>query len=94
MKKNNNTLKIFFIKLISIVVAILIIINVSYNLIINNIINLNNFSKISTKENLDKFKNKIRNEINKSLQKEKILNDDDKKIIIELYNKIKDELKK
>ena len=91
MKDNN--LKVFFIKLISTAIAIILLINISYNLILADKMEIiNQFISMSNKENLKSIKNKIRSEINKGLQKDKILNEEDKKIILQLYNKLKTEL--
>ena len=91
--KNKTELKTFFIKLISIVISIIIIINVSYNLIfaekmesINTLLNLNK------KENIESLKNKIRIEIEKEIEKEKILNDEDAELLYKFYSKIKEEI--
>ena len=93
-KDNNSNLKVFFIKLIAITFSIIIIINITYNLIfaekfenINKILSLNNI------ENIEKIKDKIRKEINNGLSKEKLMNDEDKIMLYKLYIKIKDEFK-
>lgn len=94
MNNNKNILKIFFIKLVSIVVAIVLIINITYNLILADKMEMiNQIFSITKKENINKIKNKIRIEIDKGLQKDKILNEEDKEIILKLYKKIKNELK-
>jgi hypothetical protein len=93
-KDNNSNLKVFFIKLIAITFSIIIIINITYNLIfaekfenINKILSLNNI------ENIEKMKDKVRKEINNGLSKEKLMNDEDKIMLYKLYIKIKDEFK-
>ena len=93
MNQNNKTdLKRFFIKLAAITFAIIVIINVTYNLIfaeklesINKILSLNN------KENIELVKNKIRMEMNKGLLKDKIMNDEDRVLFYKFYLKIKNE---
>ena len=85
--KNNNNLKTFFIKLIAIVFAIIVVINVSYNLIVAE--KLENFGN---KESVEVLKNKIRSEIQKGLDKDKILNKEDKELLLKFYLKIKNEL--
>lgn len=89
-KKSN--LKLFFIKLLGISISVIIIINITYNLIfadkfekINKLLDGNN------KENAEQIKNKIRNEIKKGLAKDKILNDEDKILLYNLYHKLKEE---
>jgi len=86
-KKNKSDLKIFFIKLISIVFGTIIVINVSYNLIIAE--KLENFS---SKKNINLVKDKIRKEIRGAINKEKILNEEDKVLLYNFYMKIKQEL--
>jgi len=93
-KDNNSNLKVFFIKLIAITFSIIIIINITYNLIfaekfenINKLLSLNNI------ENIEKMKDKIRKEINHGISKEKLINDEDKIMLYKLYIKIKDEFK-
>ena len=84
--ETKNDLKKFFIKLIAIVFAAIVLINVSYNLIISE--KLENFT---SKQNIEKVKNKIRSEIRNSLKKDKILNEEDKVLIYKFYIKIKKE---
>ena len=87
-----NKLKIFFIKLFSIVVAIILIINTTYNIIfaekIDKIIHV-----LSLSENKNEIKDKIRSEIKKGIKKDKILSDEDRELIQQLYNKVTNELK-
>ena len=91
MDKKNN-LKFFFIKLISVTFAIIVIINVIFNLIFAD-----KLEKIDQILSLDKSKfrselrEKIRNEIRNGLAKDKILNEEDKKLLFNLYKKIKSE---
>ena len=84
--ETKNDLKKFFIKLIAIVFAAIVLINVSYNLLIAE--KLENFT---SKANIEKVKNKIRSEIRNSLKKDKILNEEDKILLYKFYIKIKNE---
>ena len=94
MKKIDKNLKTFFIKLISVLIAIIIIINATYNLILADKIEMiNNLFESSSRENISNIKDKIRQEIREGIKKERILNEEDKELIIELYKKIKNELK-
>ena len=92
MEKNN--LKIFFINFGSITFAIIVIINVVYNLIFAE-----KLEKINSLLELDKskFRNdlrmKIRKEIKNGLEKEYIFNEEDKILIYKLYKKIQKEFK-
>ena len=83
---NKTDLKKFFIKLIAVIFAIIVVINVSYNLIIAG--NLENFS---SKENIEQIKDKIRSEIKSGLEKDKILNEEDKILLYKFYLKLKNE---
>tara|TARA_B100001063_G_C16688994_1_gene515976 strand:+ start:496 stop:798 length:303 start_codon:yes stop_codon:yes gene_type:complete len=95
MQQNNNSeLKTFFIKLISITISIIIIINVIFNLVLGD--RLEKIDKIfSVFEYQDRknIKNNILSELEKSLEKEEIIDKNDKLIILKLYNKIKKEFK-
>ena len=80
--KNPNNLKTFFIKLISITFAIIVIINVTYNLILaDKLENINSLLQLNKKENIELVKNKVRLEIEKGIKKDKILNEEDKILV-------------
>jgi len=94
MNQNNNKsdLKKFFIKLIAIVFAVIIIINVSYNLIFaEKLETINKLFNLSDKENSKQIKDKIRSEIRSGLDKDKILNEEDKMLLYKFYLKLKNE---
>ena len=89
---NPNNLKTFFIKLISITFAVIIIINVTYNLILaDKLESINNLLQLNKKENIELIKNKIRLEIEKGVKKDKILNEEDKILLYKLYKKLRKE---
>ena len=89
---NPNNLKTFFIKLISITFAIIIIINVTYNLILaDKLENINSLLQLNKKENIELVKNKIRLEIERGIKKDKILNEEDKILLYKLYKKLRKE---
>ena len=91
-KENKNKIKKFLIKLIAITFAIIIIINTTYNMIFaDKLETLNTIFSLNEKENIDLVKNKIRLEIYKGLEKEKIFSDKDKKLLFKLYIKLKKE---
>ena len=91
-KKNSNNLKLFFIKLAAITLSIIIILNVTYNLIFaDKLESFNKILKLNEKENIEFIKNKIRSEISSGLEKEKLLNEEDKILIYKFYKKIKKE---
>ena len=81
LEKNNSDIKTFLIKLVAISVAAIVIINVSFNLILGDKIDkINLILSLNEKENIEKIKDKVRLEINKGLEKDKILNKDDKEL--------------
>ena len=92
-ENNRPNLKNFFIKLLAISFAIIIIINVSYNLIFSDKMDtINKILSLNKKENIVHFKNKIRLEIKKGLSKEKIFKDEDAKLLKRLFIKVKKEI--
>jgi cell division protein YceG involved in septum cleavage len=89
---NQSDLKKFFIKLIAITFAIIIIINVTYNLIFaEKFENINKLLSLNNKKNIELIKDKMRLEIKKGLLKDKIMNEEDKVLFYKFYLKIKNE---
>ena len=89
---NKNDLKRFFIKLIAITFSIIIIINITYNLIFaEKFENIDKILSLNNKQNIEEVKDKIRLEIKNGLAKDKILNEEDKILLYELYLKIRNE---
>ena len=88
----NHSLKIFFIKLISISLAIVFVINILFNLIVadkfKSIGLLLSIDELETRRELG---NKIRDDIEQILKKEHIIKKEDKLLIYKLYQKIKSE---
>ena len=96
MDQNNEKadLKKFFIKLIAIIFAVIIVINISYNLIFaDKLENINKLFSLNNKDNIEQIKNKIRLEIKSSLDKDKILHEEDKILLYKFYLKVKNEFK-
>ena len=88
---NKSDLKKFFIKLTAITFSIIIIINITYNLIFaDKIENINKLLSLN-KESIELIKDKIRLEVKNGLLKDKILNDEDKILFYEFYLKLKNE---
>ncbi len=91
---DKSNLKKFFIKLIAITFSIIIIINITYNLIFaEKLENINKFLSLSDKESVELLKNKIRSEMKKGLLKDKIINDEDKILFYDFYQKVKNEFR-
>ena len=90
--KSQNNYKSFFIKLASISLAAVIVINLLFNLIFAE-----RLEKIDKALSLDKsktrseIKQKIRNELSKGLSKENMIAEEDKILLYKLYLKIKKE---
>lgn len=94
MDKKKSDLKKFFIKLISVTLAIIVILNVVYNLFLaERLENIDKILSLTDRENKTFLKDKIRNEIERSLKKEKILNEEDKILLYKFYIKVKEEFK-
>ena len=96
MSENNNKtdLKRFLIKLTATVFAIIILINVTYNLIFaEKLENINKLFNAGDKQNIEFVKDKIRLEIKSALDKDKILNNEDKILLYRFYLKLKNEFK-
>ena len=93
MNQNNKTdLKGFFIKLTAVTFAIIVVINVTYNLIFaEKLESINKLLSLNNKENIELIKDKIRLEMKKGLLKDKLLNDEDKILFYKFYTKIKNE---
>ena len=98
MTENNNkpksgvNLKIFFIKLISISVAIIIIINFLFNIILaERLEKIDKILSLSESTKRYELKEKIRDEINQGLDKKNMLHEEDKILLYKLYLKIKKE---
>ena len=72
----------------------LVNINVTYNLILGDKLEkINSILNLNKKENREQLKNKLRNDIKKGLEKDRILNKEDKDLINRLIEKLKKELK-
>ena len=93
MIKSESSLKVFFIKLIAITFAIILIINVFYNTFLAD--KLDFLEKISSldKNTAEIIKDKIRSEMQSRIEKNQILSDEDAILIKKFINKIASELK-
>ena len=88
-----SNLKVFFVKLISITFAIIIIINVIYNIFLADKMEMINKLSSLDKEAAEVIKNKIRDEIKSGLEKDRILSQEDANLLKKIINKISSELK-
>tara|TARA_B110000014_G_C19533129_1_gene285969 strand:+ start:137 stop:442 length:306 start_codon:yes stop_codon:yes gene_type:complete len=91
-KENKDEIKKFLIKLAAISFAIILIINVTYNLIFaEKLESLSILLSLNKKENIELVKDKIRTEISKGLEKDQILHNEDKELLLKLFKKLKNE---
>ena len=93
-KISQNNIKSFLIKLISISIASVIVVNLIFNLIfaeklekIDKILLLNN------SQSRNEMKEKLRNELTDGLNKEHMIAEEDKILLYKIYLKIKKEFK-
>jgi len=93
MQENRpNNLKNFLIKLISISFAVIIIINVVFNLILGDRIEkIDEILSIFEMKERKKLKDEFMSELNKNLQKKNMIDKEDKIILFKVYKKIKKE---
>ena len=92
--RNQTDLKKFIIKLAAVTFAIIVVINVTYNLIFaDKLENINKILLLNKKENIESLKDKIRSELKQGLEKDQIFNKEDKILIYKFYLKIKNEFK-
>ena len=99
MSENNNnkfkslkTLKIFFIKLISISIAVVIAINLIFNLIFaERLEKIDKILLLNKSEFREEMKMKIRKELNKGLNKENSITEEDKILLYKFYLKLRKE---
>ena len=83
-------MKIFIYKLLTTLVAIFILFQLTVGLLIKEA--KKNIQELSSKETVILFKEKIREEIKNGLSKENVLSKEDAKLLNQFYEKIKKEL--
>ena len=90
----NQNLKTFFIKLISIALAIIITINILYNLILSERLEkIDRILLLNNDQYRETIKDKIRKELQDGLEKDNMISAEDKKLLYKIYLKLKDEFK-
>ena len=88
----NKNLKIFFVKLISISIAIVIVINLLFNLILaERLEKLDKILLLNDSNARNQIKEKIRDELEDSLSKENLIYEKDKILLYKLYQKLNKE---
>ena len=93
MMKSESNLKIFFIKLVAITFAFIIIITVFYNIFLADKLEILNKISNLDKSTAEVLKDKIRSELKSGIEKDKILSDEDAVLIKKFIEKISSELK-
>ena len=89
MKEN---LRPFFIKLIAISIAVIIIINLIFNILLGERLEkIDKIISLGDSSTRNDVKLKIRSELNKGLDKENIFSKEDKVFIYKIYKKIQKE---
>ena len=83
-------MKIFFYKALLVLIFFIVGIHFSFGLIKKQI--NNEILHFYSKDNVEKTKNKIREEIRNSLNKEVLINSDDAKLLKLFYDKVKKDL--
>ena len=91
MKEN---LRSFFIKLFAISIAVIIIINLIFNILLGERLEkIDKIISLGDSSTRNDVKLKIRSELNKGLDKENIFSREDKVLIYKIYKKIQKEFK-
>ena len=90
--KPNSDLKFFFIKLFSISIAIILIINFLFNMILSDRLDgIDKILNIGDRNTRFEIRDQLRKEIEKGLSKENLISEQDKILLFKLYIKIKEE---
>ena len=90
--KSQKTLKIFFIKLISILIAVVIAINLIFNLIFaERLEKIDKILLLNKSAFREEMKMKIRKELNKGLNKKNSIAEEDKILLYKFYMKLRKE---
>ena len=89
MKEN---LRSFFIKLVAISIAVIIIINLIFNILLGERLEkIDKIMSLSDNTSREEVRKKIRSELNKGLEKDYIFSEEDRVLIYKIYKKIKKE---
>ena len=87
-----KNLKVFFIKLISISIAIILIINTLFNLLLSERFKqINSLLLLTNVENRQEYGDKLRESLNDLLEKDNLIYEEDKVLLYKLYKKLKSE---
>ena len=90
--RSQKSLKSFFIKLISISIAVFIVINLIFNLIFaERLEKIDKILLLNKSQSRNEMKEKLRNELTDGLNKEHMIAEEDKILLYKIYLKIKKE---
>ena len=93
-ENKQKPLKIFFIKLVSISLAIIIITNVLFNLLISDKLeSIDSLLALTEIENRKEYGEQLRDDLRALLKKDEIIKQEDKILLYDLYKKFKLEFK-
>ena len=91
-KISQQNLKFFLIKLISISIAVVVVINLMFNMIFaERLEKIDKILSLDKSKMRNELKDKIRNELSKGLDKENMFSHEDRILLYKLYLKIKKE---
>jgi len=87
-----KNLKVFFIKLISISIAIIIIINTLFNLLLSERFKqIDSLLLLTNVDNRQEYGDKLRENLNDLLEKDNLIYEEDKVLLYKLYKKLESE---
>ena len=90
--KTDKSLRIFFIKLFSITIAAIIVINVIFNVLFaDRLERIDKILFLNKSQYRYELQDKVRKELNRGLNKETLISEEDKILLYKLYLKIKKE---
>jgi len=91
-KRQRTSMKVFFVKLISVSIAAVIVVNLIFNLILSERLEkIDKILSLNSSNNRYELKEKIRKELSDGLNKESIIAETDKILLYKIYLKIKKE---
>ena len=90
--RSQKNLKVFFIKLISIAIAAIIVVNVVFNVLFaERLEKIDKILFLNKSTYRYELQDKMRKELNRGLNKENLISEDDKILLYKLYIKLKKE---
>ena len=91
-QKPSKSMKVFFVKLISVSIAAVIVVNLIFNLVLGERLEkIDKVLSLNSSSNRYELKEKIRKELSDGLNKESMIAETDKILLYKIYLKIKKE---